>query len=238
MNREKSIVALLEQAKKDLPIIEEQYKNALQQQHIPDSLKIAVKRFVGDIRSALDYIAHDVYDKYSGASKDERGVYFPIDPKPGMFVKNASKKFPNLDTSNPALFNYLVDLQPDKAPENKWLLDLNEVNNDSKHHDLTEQVKKESQRVTVTVQDTISMRDGVSMSWTPANVKFGKGVSIGGVPIDPVTQMPVPDSRAKVEKVTWVDFRFKDIDVSALNLMKTSVDGVEKILTDVKKLIN
>ncbi len=60
-------------------------------------------------------------------------------------------------------------------------------------------------------------------------MKFGGGVSVGGVPVDPRTQMPVPHPSQSVARVTWVDFRFDGIGVSAIGLLRQSVAGTNSI---------
>lgn len=55
-----------------------------------------------------------------------------------------------------------------------------------------------------------------------------------GVPIDPRTQMPVPNNIAKTEVVTWVDFLFKDNNESVLPFIETSLKNVEKIFRDLQ----
>jgi hypothetical protein len=49
--------------------------------------------------------------------------------------------------------------------------------------------------------------------------------------------MPVPNTVAKTEVVTWVDFRFKEINQPVLPFVETSVQHVDKIFKAVKPLI-
>jgi hypothetical protein len=60
-------------------------------------------------------------------------------------------------------------------------------------------------------------------------VRFGSGVLIGGVPVDPSTQMPVADPRLKVTKTIWVDFQFDGIGGSAIQLLREALSGVKAI---------
>ena len=107
-------------------------------------------------------------------------------------------------------------------PAYAWLGKFNRVNNENKHESLVEQTRTETQRVNV------SFGSG-SVSWDPGAVKFGSGVFIGGVPINPSTQMPIPHPSQKIERITWVDFKFDGINESALTLLRESVSGVSKI---------
>lgn len=117
-----------------------------------------------------------------------------------------------------AVFDILEAVQPYRDP---WLGQFNQLNNHNKHQDLVEQTRTEAQQVAVS-------RAGGSVSWGPG-VTFGSGVSVMGVPIDPRTQMPVPNNVAKTEVVVWVDFRFKEIDQSVLPFVQASLQNVEKV---------
>jgi hypothetical protein len=65
-------------------------------------------------------------------------------------------------------------------------------------------------------------------------VKFGSGVSILGVPVDPRTQKPVPHPSIEVQDILWVDFRFEGIDASALQLLEQTLAGVKAIITQIR----
>jgi hypothetical protein len=95
------------------------------------------------------------------------------------------------------------------------------LNNHNKHQALVEQSRTETRQVTV------SSGSG-SVSWGPG-VKFGSGVSVMGVPIDPKSQMPVPNTDTKTEVVIWIDFRFHEIDESVLSFIDASIANVDKL---------
>ena len=114
--------------------------------------------------------------------------------------------------------------------ENKWLNRFNKINNENKHSDLVEQVRTETKQVSVTNPA------GGSVSWGPG-VTFGAGVQIMGVPIDPQTQLPVPNNIVKTEIITWVDFKFNNVDVSALWLLKESLKQVNSINSQITNFL-
>jgi hypothetical protein len=103
-----------------------------------------------------------------------------------------------------------------------WLGALNKVNNENKHGALVAQERRE-------VQETrVDVAGGGTVSWTQG-VTFSGNVSINGIPIDPRTQLPVPDPRARVTKFTWVDFHFQGVGVSAIALLHDALSGVKAI---------
>lgn len=223
MKRAKSIEALLARAKQDFSALKPAYDASLHEKHVREDLKVSIKNIYENLRSCLDYIAHDAFEKFCVTSKKPDRLYFPIRPSANEFKSTILKDFPALDTSAPGLYAALEAVQPYNA---SWLGKFNKLNNHNKHQDLVEQTRTESRQVTVT-------RGGGSVSWGPG-VTFGSGVSVMGVPIDPRTQMPIPNSVAKTEVVVWVDFRFAEIDEPVIGFTETSIKGVEDLFGKVR----
>jgi len=228
-NRIDSINALLERCKQDSASIEQEYNKSLHAKKIEPSLRIDIKNLCENLRSVLDYLARDIRDKFSPPAKSGERFYFPILPDSTQFNTQMPKWFPNLKTNCPDLYAYLEAVQPYQSDKTKWLGLFNRVTNENKHGDLVEQTRSETKQVKVNIQG------GGSVAWNPDAVKFGSGVFIGGVPVDPRTQMPIPHPSQTIEIVTWVDFRFNGIDASALWLLKESLAGITKIVNDVQK---
>lgn len=139
-----------------------------------------------------------------------------------------NSKYPGLDAASKATWDLLESYQPYHA-DFAWLRDLNKLNNEGKHDVLTPQVKKE-----VGKRVSADIRGGGNVTWDPGAVKFGQGVSIGGVPIDPATQLPVPSSQLQITFTTWVDFHFRGTEISAMNLLKSATAGIERIVNGVR----
>jgi hypothetical protein len=117
-------------------------------------------------------------------------------------------------------------------PGYDWLGRLNKVNNESKHDALVPQTKQE-------LGSGVQMEtaEGSSVSWSTHSVHFGRGVSIGGIPVDSLTQMPVPDPRIRVTKTVWVDFQFEGVGVSAIGLLRRAIRGVRAIISALAPLL-
>lgn len=227
--RAQNIEAILKRCQSDLEEIEEKYNESLNARYIDPNLKININ-FLGNLRSVLDYLAHEIKEK-NNPSIGSAKFYFPIADNLAQFTSNVSNWFSRLDSNFPELFNYLESIQPYKDSDKQWLANLNKVNNDNKHVDLIEQKRIESKRVNVALQG------GGSVNWDPSVVTFGKGVYIGGVPVNPSTQLPVSHSSQTVEITTWVDFQFGGINISALGLLKKSLLEINKIFSNLQKLL-
>lgn len=218
MKRAASIEALLKKANADFVELKAAYDTSLHEKHVREDLKVLIKNIFENLRSCLDYIAQDTFESHCATSKKPDRLYFPIRSTAPEFSLAVSKDYPGLQGAAKNVYDLLDSVQPYQDP---WLAQFNKLNNHNKHQDLVEQTRTESRHVTVS-------RGGGSVSWGPG-VSFGLGVSVVGVPIDPKTQMPVPNTIAKTEVVIWVDFRFKEIDQPVLPFVETSIKNVDKV---------
>ena len=224
-SRKADVDALSKRSEKDFIALRAAYDKCLHDQSISAELRIDIKNLCGNLRSILDYIARDIREKHCPAATPNTRFYFPILPDVAQYQNQMKNWFPGLRTACPDLWNYLETVQP-YHPGSSWLGKFNQLNNENKHDNLVEQTRVEIQRVNVAF-------GGGKVSWNPDSVKFGRGVSIGGVPVDPSTQMPVPHPSQTVERVIWVDFKFDGINESAIALLQRSLTGVSRIAKDV-----
>ena len=228
-SRERDINALIKKTKKQYSAIKSEYESSLTQQSVSEDLSIDIKNLCENLRSALDYLAHDIQETHCPSANKKDKIYFPILPDINQFRNKMSHWYPGLDTACPNLWNYLESVQHYHGESTIWLHLFNRLNNENKHDSLAPQTKSTRERVHVNIHS------GGSVSWDPSAVKFGRGVYIGGVPVDPSTQMPTPHPSQEVKRIIWVDFHFKDIPGSAIGLLKLSLDGVERITSQVRK---
>jgi len=223
MKRATSIEALLKKAKRDFGELKPAYEASLHEKHVREDLKVGIKNIFENLRSCLDYMSQDIFETHCGSAKKPDRLYFPIRPSYAEFVSAVSKDYPGLSANSNVVFAALEATQPYHDP---WLGQFNKLNNHNKHQDLVEQIRTEMRHVTVS-------RGGGSVSWGPG-VTFGSGVSVMGVPIDPRTQMPVPNSVTETKVVTWVDFRFEKIDQPVLPFVESSLKKVEELFTTLR----
>jgi hypothetical protein len=228
-NRKGDVDVLLRRSENDFGTVRAAYDKCLHDRAISAELKIDIKNLCGNLRSILDYLARDIREKHYPTANPNARFYFPIFPDAVQYRSQMNNWFPGLQTVCPDLWNYLESVQPYQTTY-AWLGKLNRINNENKHESLVEQTRTETQRVNV------SFGNG-SVSWDPGAVKFGSGVFIGGVPVNPSTQMPIPHPSQKVERIIWVDFKFDGINESALALLQQSLKGVSKIASDTYRWI-
>ena len=212
--------ALITRAGKALALIEKQYNDALSQQQLPSTLQLDIKDYLQTLRSSLDYVSNRI----PGFNKN-----FPM-CEHANGLPNALR---GADAATAAVFSKWQPYQ------HSWLRWFNWLNNEHKHAMLVPQKRSE------TVQVQVSGGGGGSVTWDASAVKFGSGVSMMGVPIDPRTQMPVPNNVVRTERLTWVDFTFSPegapasfgSNVSALPLLKQCFQDVPEIVKELETAI-
>lgn len=62
--RKEDIVEVLEDTKESIYSIEKNYVEAINDESVKSTLKVRVKNCLENLRSCLDYISCDVYEKY------------------------------------------------------------------------------------------------------------------------------------------------------------------------------
>jgi hypothetical protein len=226
--RTQSVNALIQRAESQLTAVSSAYEKSLHEKHVEDSLKIDIKNLCENLRSSLDYVAHDIREKHCPTATGK--FYFPILPNAAAYAGQMAQWYPGLQTTAPKVHAFLESIQPYKNSY-AWLGLFNRLNNENKHGNLVEQTRTETHQITVT-----NKGGGGSVSWGPG-VTFGGGVSIMGVPINPSTQLPVPHASQTVKKMIWVDFRFAGIDASAITLLSDSINGVKAITASLYAII-
>ena len=188
------------------------------------------------IRHLLDQAIYKFFEKHyspnlSDTDRKSARVYFPIVSKNEDLKSVFGRaKMGDIETSHQDFYKFIDSVQPYNQ-DYLWLKHLASYSSE-KHIRLTPQIKTETKRVTVS-------RGGGSVSWRQGvtGVTFGGGVSVMGVPIDPATQMPVPNNVAETKVENWVSFLFEDSDVNVLGLCKKSVADGEKIIKKVLKFV-
>lgn len=225
MKRAASIEALIRKCRDAHGDLKKAYDASLHDKIIRDDLKVDIKNIFENLRSCLDYLAHELFEAFCKDAKKPDCLYFPIRHTAPEFAQTIQRNYPGLEVNSKAIFDILESVQPFR---DAWLGQFNRLNNENKHQDLVEQTRTESRHVSVTGTG------GGAVSWGPG-VTFGSGVQVMGVPIDPRTQLPVPNNTVKTEITIWVDFRFREGGQSVLPFITTSIDRVENTYKAIAK---
>jgi hypothetical protein len=239
--RKDQVHALLDHAGADLKKIEEQYGQALNSNSIPPSLQIDIKNYMENLRSALDYSAHDVYEHRVAPHRSASGqseiskIYFPYGKSENDFKSAAGSSLPDLKSLAPTVYAALEAVQPYKVGDN-WLYDFCSILNEKKHDTLTPQVREEKRGLEINMGGAaIKMSPGASIS--------GSGhirTRVGGITLQDDTisgDSPARRIQGDVKQtvVRWVSFKFADTGIEVLPLLKKALAGIESLSKDVYK---
>lgn len=216
----------LDRAKELLQELETAYNEELEAKNVSGKTKNLAQEVLLKVRHLLDQSIHKFFEKnclpnLSEKDKKSAKVYFPIVPKKEDLKSVLGRaKMNDLEKTHNDFYTFLDSVQPYNQ-NYLWLKYLANYAAE-KHIRLTPQIKTEEKRTTVS-------RQGGSVSWG-SGVSFGNGVSVLGVPINPITQMPVPNNIAETKIETWVSFLFEDSNINALWLCKKAVADGEMII--------
>ncbi|MDO9097175.1 MAG: hypothetical protein Q7U60_03535, partial [Candidatus Methanoperedens sp.] len=140
--------ALVDHSKETFKRITEIYNQSLKEKEIKSTLLIEIKNFMENLRSALDYTAHGVFDKYGSSYKGDPKIYFPYASISESMNDFRNKKrieycIPGIEKRRPDILTKIESYQHFSDKNNKWLPLFMDLNNENKHQKLTPQNRKE-----------------------------------------------------------------------------------------------
>lgn len=233
---------LVKHARAKLPKIRAAYDDSLHAKRIAGDLLVEIKNFLENLRSALDFSARGLFDRYGTSTKSKPNIYFPYaaaSETRAIFVNDqrVEKKIPGLTASRPDIVNILAELQHFGSKTQAWLPTFMALNNENKHERLTPQTRREMKELRMTSQGAgISLSGGASISiGGGASISIGSALLPGGQVITAGSQ-PNILGNAQVEHITWVSFTFDANGESVIPFLTTALSGVEAILTQLKSL--
>ena len=185
MKRSARIKALLSKSHEDSLALAAAYDASRGGQPLSDEIKVLIKNIFENLRSCLDYMAHEIFDKFCTGSRKPDKLYFPIRPSATEFTTAIAKSFPGLESTSKAVRDLLESVQPYRT---KWLGQFNKLNNYNKHEDLSDHIQVDGQRIT--------MRSGGGIISIGTAIGIAPDAKFFGVPVDPVTRLPVQIGRA------------------------------------------
>lgn len=215
--------------------IEEGYKSSLGERAVKAAMLISIKNFMENLRSALDYSACAIFEKYGNSKKSDPKIYFPYALETQSLADfRASGKIESCIpgvSAHSKVVSALESFQHFSASEFKWVPKFMALNNENKHQNLTPQTRAESKQMNLKSGGAVMSLGG------GATISIGKGASIsfGGMKIEggqtfDVNNPPKVSGDGKVEVVTWVSFHFSDNKEPVLPLLKSALMGTTKIV--------
>lgn len=233
---------LLADGKSTFQEIERTYQESINQKSISPKLLIKIKNFMENLRSALDFTAHGIFNKYGDQSKSDQNIYFPyawegLDLN-GFRSKNRIEKcIPGLNNARPDIVTKIESYQHFSNASNLWLPKFMELNNENKHQRLTPQTRKEVNELRIS-SGNVGMRlsGGASIKISGnAQIRMGNAIIGGNQTISPDSPAHIFGS-AKQDIITWVSFHFTDNNEPVVPLLKKSLESIESIVDELSKI--
>lgn len=234
---ERQLGSMLKRADELLGQLKDEYDGCLKAQDVTERAQNLTHEVLEKLRNALDHTMRQAWNKYIEPNLSERDkkraiVYFPILSDLNSFRSTLGRGcMANLDEVHKNLYDFLLKKQPFSSEENRWLELLSEVAVEGKHVQLTPQKRSETRRIKV------SRPGSGSVSWDPDSVKFGKGVSVMGAPVDPETQRIVPTPEVTEQLEVWVSFMLEGCGVNALQFCNEACNKTRMLINEMLGLI-
>ncbi len=207
-----------------------------------------MRQVVQDCQSALDWTATAVKDKfYPGSTWNP---YFPLQGDQAKFREALDKQIKGLEADRLHIAAAFERHQPYQSGK-EALGHLHALRKVNTHRDFTAQTRKERRAVRVQTGGGyveygqgvrfnpgggITIGPGGGMTISGAGVQIGPhGTSIGGVPVDPRTQRPIPHPSQSVMQTVYVDWRFNDPNVSVLPALTDLTALTRSAVEDVRR---
>ncbi|NCE83486.1 hypothetical protein [Pseudomonas sp. Q1] len=239
MSRFENAMEVLSAAEEIIAQLDEDYKKARAAESVLHVSKTKVKSALEYIRSALEYIAQDVWASYT---KKGNSVYFPYGKDEVEFLKSVKKNLPALDEQAPKLFSIIRSIQPFCCGD-EWLVSVCKASNFNKHNGLSAQVRKQSKSNVININGfgTFSNCEGLILD----------NCSFNGIPIAKSNRMVLSNSMPTSElqdqisegivlsrEFDWVEFHFEDYGVDVLLLITKAHSAVLDLVVQVNNEIN
>lgn len=222
--------------------IEQAYKESLHDREIKKTLLIEIKNFMENLRSALDFTAHGLFDKYGNSTPSKPRIYFPyawasLDKVHFQSNNIIEKNLPGVTANRPDIATKIESYQHFENVANSWLPKFMELNNENKHQQLTPQIRKETKQLNISSGGaSISLGQGASISLGHgASISFGGLVIPGGQSFDANNPAKII-GQGKQEVITWISFLFSTNNELVLPLLKQALDGTEKIVNELSNI--
>lgn len=240
MSRKDDVNTIIAVAKKQYESICKEYNRALREQSL--DLRVPVKNLMENLRSSLDYIAHDIYEiccqpaRTAAGKPDPRNIYFPYGRTEADFKSGVGSSLPDLASNNPAVYDLIASIQPFRCNDS-WLYDLCSILNEKKHDKLKAQVRSETETYTVE-----SEHGSVSIIVNNPNVKITSmpgAIEIFGVPAEFTSEgiKTEPSDRLTHRHTKWVAFTFEGSNVNVIGMLDKAVAGITDFANQLYKLI-
>lgn len=240
-NRHKDIRILIEHASAELPPILIDYRIASDQcVPLPDKQKVAIKSWLENLKSCLDYLANDIRATFhpDAATGSDGTGSFPFSNDAKHFAGVVNKFCPGLNATSPPIYAILEELGYDK-PASLWLKWFNRARNANTHRGLlSSQEQTTSDRLHLNQNGDEFFRMGTTgrafIFNSQLRTKQGRIVHIGQLSVtDGEVYSDDPTVTSSISQT--MRYRFVETEIEASDLLVEALRRVGDLVGQVYK---
>ncbi len=199
---------------------------SLSKKTIEPDLLIEIKNFMENLRSALDFSARGVFIKYGSSSKNNQKIYFPYtkmgDTKQQL-VESLEKNMPGVLAKRPNVLAIMETWQPFNGSSNNWLPLFMDLNNKSKHVELTPHVTKQTRGMKISDGKNTIISPKIIIHSGGKFILNGQEVPIGAYDADNLPKVPEPFVS---ESVVWDSLCFSSNGEKVIPFLKNALERI------------
>ncbi len=210
---------LLSQIPSSLATLQAEYKKCTASLSVSSEFRVQTQNFLNQLRSAMDYLAHEVV---RFCSSRPGKVYFPIakkDISKKSFEAKLRKWLPGIEVNRPDIWSFLIQVQHFNQG-NDWISAFHELSNSNKHVKLSKMAVAGCDSVLICLNGrpamqigdrgygSIELRDGASLV-----IRSGSNQAAihGPQTINHNTRLLLhADHGLDVVSSTWTEFKFDE----------------------------
>lgn len=235
---------LLQDVEDNIKLIEKEYQKALTDKDIQQVMKVKVKSSLENLRSCLDYCAHDIYDiiykaiDYKSIGELERlKIYFPYGETDVNFKASVGRTFKRLKTVNSQVYVIIESIQPFKC-NNNWLVELCRITNNIKHKELIKQQRMDTKSLNINGINLIKYEGTVVNITMSGNTFNGKKQQSDIIIKNSEVVSDLNDIGLEAFFINWVRFTFNNTNIDVLKLLKISYSEIKRMIDDLYSILS
>jgi hypothetical protein len=252
------IAALVEDAGEQIAAAAKLHDEALSSPAARGSFKARVKNVLEAQRSALDYLAVEITNRYG---TPEGLIYYPLASGEREFLRVINSRMPGVESAEPTIAAAIKRFQP-WQPDGLWMRELNQLTREQKHNRLSPQLVRQTYECEVVEKATGStvrwwgvrfvpgmiqseggmidftdVRNDERPSGAPKPFELGgpTGVLVFGVPLNPATQRPYPTAGLEVRSGPLEQWAFTSPHKAVIPLLAEFQGWVRMAVTEISQ---
>ena len=205
---------LLDNSRQRLQTLKGAYEASVRDQCVKPDLLIEVKNFLENLRSALDYSAHGLVERYGIPPTKVRQIQFPYALESDdltKFRQKVDRCLPGVSAARPDILARIELAQHFYGPGSNWLLGFMQLTNENKHQSLTPQKLGRCTEIRFSIE--VSANSSITIPWPPH-----------------------PSGPGHTEVSTFDSLVFSSNGISVPTYLEMKLELIQKLVDDLSKM--